>query len=470
MRMTRKRVLLGLGGFLLVAVAAVAVVVAIAFMTADTSNVGKLRFANALRIPPVLEARDGVLDLRLQRGTTELLPGRPAETWGANGAILGPTLRAARGDRVRVRVRNELPEATTLHWHGMHLPAVADGGPHQPIRPGETWWPTWRIEQPAASLWYHPHPHPRTADHVYRGIAGMFIVDDPAAARLALPREYGVDDVPVIVQDKRIDDDGSLDESSDPFNPVGRLGDEILVNGTRDPHLDVAHRRVRLRLLNASDARVYNIGFSDDRAYDLIATDGGLLAAPHRTRRVQLSPGERAEIVVAFETGERVVLRSFEPELGTDFFTSRFSGGDDTLDLLQLRAAERLAPAPPVPRRLAAIRGPSEADATRTRRFALSSSSSINDVSMAMERIDQTVAAGTTEIWDVRNATGTPHNFHVHGVSFASSARTVPPPGRTRSTCRPIRPCACSPGSAATAIPARRTCSTATCCGTRTMG
>lgn len=128
---------------------------------ADMSNVGQLRFANQLKIPPLLQPRlDGagrkVFNLRLQPGTSQLLAGKPTTTWGANGAYLGPTLRAVRGDQVVIKVRNDLPETTTIHWHGMHLPAAADGGPHQLINPGGTWSPSWRINQPAATLWYHP--------------------------------------------------------------------------------------------------------------------------------------------------------------------------------------------------------------------------------------------------------------------------------------------------------------------------
>jgi blue copper oxidase len=236
----------------------------------------------------------------------------------------------------------------------MHLPAAADGGPHQTIEPGETWTPRWEIDQPAATLWYHPHPHRQTADHVYRGIAGMFILDDPDADALPLPDTWGVNDVPVIIQDKRLHDDGSLDFSDRMISLTGRLGDKTLVNCTYDPHLDIRHQRVRFRLLNASNARIYNLGFSDDREFDLIATDGGLLETPQRLTRIQLSPGERAENVSAFEPGERVVLRSFEPELGTNFFENRFAGGDDSFDLLQIRAAPTLTPSPELPERLAA--------------------------------------------------------------------------------------------------------------------
>jgi blue copper oxidase len=392
------------------------------YSRADVNTVGELGFENELAIPPLLEPRaeDGrkVFDLTLQQGRAELLPGKPAETWGVNGAYLGPTLRAERGDRVELRVRNGLPETTTVHWHGMHLPAAADGGPHQPIDPGETWTPSWKIDQPAATLWYHPHPHSETADHVYRGVAGIFLLDDSDAEVLSLPAEYGVDDIPLIIQDKRLDGDGELDFSQGLISPTGRLGSTILVNGTYSPYLEIGDERVRLRLLNGSNARVYNVGFADDREFDLIATEGGLLEAPQRMGRVQLSPGERAEIVAAFEPRERIVLRSFEPELGTNFFEGRFAGGDDSFDLVQIRAGATLASSPSVPERLGSHEHLHAEEADRTRRFELNGTQ-INDKDMDMRRIDEVVRRGATEIWEVRNAAGTPHNFHVHGVSFA---------------------------------------------------
>jgi blue copper oxidase len=400
-----------------------AVVGALVFRNARTSTEGTIAFDQPLRIPPLLAPRtDGagrkVFDLRLQAGRTELLPGKPTSTWGINGPHLGPTLRASRGDTVLMRVRNTLRETTTLHWHGMHLPAAADGGPHQMIAPGETWTPTWRIDQPAATLWYHPHLMGATEDHVYRGLAGMWILDDPAAAELELPDAYGVDDIPLIVQDKRLDDAGRLDFGRAAISPTGRLGDDVLVNGTSRPYVAVRHERVRLRLLNGSTARVYDVGFADDRRFELIATDGGFLERPARLTRIKLSPGERAEIVVDVRPGERVVLRSFPPDLGTDFFNERFSGGDDTLDLLEIRVADQLVPAPPVPDRLTDLDAPEVSAASRVRRFELSGSSRINGARMDMGRIDATVARGATEIWEVSNPGNTPHSFHVHDVRF----------------------------------------------------
>jgi blue copper oxidase len=393
---------------------------------ADMSNLGRLSFANQLKIPPVLEPRVDeagrkVFDLRLQQGTSELLAGKPTQTWGANGTYLGPTIRATLGDQVAMQVTNRLPEPTTIHWHGMHLPAAADGGPHQPIPPGSTWSPSWRIDQPAATLWYHPHPHGATEDHVYRGVAGLFLLDDPEAGALPLPHRYGVDDIPVILQDKRFTAGGVLDFGQSPFSPIGRLGEQILINGTHDPHLTIGHQRVRLRLLNASTARVYHLGFADDRPFELIGTDGGLLERPQPTTRVPLSPGERAEIIATFRPGERVVLRSFPPDLGLDGFQGRFAGADDSFDLLQLRAGPRLTPSPPVPDRLVRHQQLDQAEVATTRRLELNGSSRINDLRMDLGRIDQTVTVDTTEVWEVANRSGNPHNFHVHGVQFKVS-------------------------------------------------
>jgi FtsP/CotA-like multicopper oxidase with cupredoxin domain len=392
------------------------------YTRADIHTVGDLDFANPLRIPPVLEPDTDaqgrkVFDLDLQQGTSELVPGRTTETWGANGSYLGPTLRASRGDEVLVNVHNDLSDATTIHWHGMHLPADADGNPHQPIAPGDTWSPYWRIDQPAATLFYHPHPHGQTADHVYRGVAGLFLLDD-ADAPSGLPSDYGANDIPVILQDKRFDNSGALDTGAPMISSLGQLGDTILVNGTYNPHVEVHDQLVRLRVLNASNGRVYNLGFDDDRRFDLVGTDGGLFLEPHATNRVQISPGERVEIVARFTPGERSVLRSYPPDLGLNFVQNRFSGGDDTFDLLEVRAADELAESAPVPDRIADDQLPDPDDAVTTRQFELNGSSRINGEPMDSTRVDTVVAVDTTEIWEVTNGSGNPHNFHVHDVQF----------------------------------------------------
>jgi blue copper oxidase len=382
---------------------------------APVSTVGKVDFDQRLAIPALARSHvtaDGtrVFDLTAQKGTTALLPGKPASTWGFNGSYLGPTLRAARGEQVRVNVRNELDETTTVHWHGMHLPARFDGGPHQPIEPGQTWSPHWRIDQPAATLWYHPHPHGETEDHINNGLAGMFILDEPGSqAARQLPDKYGVDDIPLIVQDKRIDGGGEIQD--------GGLGEDMLVNGTYGPYLDVITQRVRLRLLNASVKRVFSFGFSDNRPFTMVASDGGLLPAPVSLQRLLLSPGERAEIVVTMSPGKRVALRSYPPQLDMNAFAARFSGGGDEFDILELRSANRLRPSPELPRRRLAAAPNLDVAGAHTRRF-LMRGRDINGISMDLSRIDEAIELGSTEIWDVTNTDGEYHNFHVHDVQF----------------------------------------------------
>ena len=413
--------LLGVGGVVAVLVLVVVAVGVWWYRGVKESTVGELDFANALRIPPLAEptvAADGTkeFDLRFTAGETDLVDAGPSDTWGLNGTYLGPTVRASVGDRVRMHVTNGVDETTTLHWHGMHLPAAMDGGPHQMVEPGATWSPEWTIDQPAATLWYHPHLHGQTAEHVYRGAAGMFLIDDPAAAP-DLPATYGVDDVPLILQDKRFDGDGDLVDDEPLLNTVGFLGDTIVVNGTVNPHLDVTTERIRLRVLNASNARVYDLGFPDGRSFTQVASDSGLLERPNETDRLMLSPGERAEIVVDLEPGERTVLRSFAPDMGVPVM-ERFAGGDDTFDLVELRAAATLAPSPALPDRLAQIDAPEPADADTTRQLTLGGSR-INGDRMDMDRVDVEVPAGATEIWEIRNSDGNPHSFHPHLVHFA---------------------------------------------------
>jgi suppressor of ftsI len=343
-------------------------------------------------------------------GRSEFLPGKVTrDTWGINGAYLGPTIRAARGERVRVAVTNRLPEASTLHWHGMRLPARMDGGPHQMIEPGATWTPEWTIDQPAMTSWFHPHPHERTAMHVYRGLAGLFLVDDPRGPRL--PDRYGVDDIPVIVQDKKFDDDGALDTGGVDRGTFGLLGDVVLINGGYDPFFTATTELVRFRLLNASNARVYRIGFADDRTFHVVAGDAGPLHRPAAVDRVKISPGERVEIVVRFAPGESVVLnsRGESAKAANDI-------EEDDFDLMKIVASARPAAAEPLPVTLGGPASVAVPSGARVRQFLLTGSE-INDREMDLTRIDEVVPAGAVEIWEINNVTYA-HNFHIHEVAF----------------------------------------------------
>lgn len=389
---------------------------------------GEVDFDRPLAIPPLEDGRldasgTRVFELTARAGRTDLGGDEPSQTWGFNGAYLGPTLRAHRGERVAVNVTNTLETATSVHWHGMHLPARMDGGPHQAIEPGETWRPTWEVDQPAATLWYHPHPHGETADHVSRGLAGMVILADDEEAALALPRTYGVDDLPVIVQDKDVRGSGNLGSGS---------GRSIVVNGTKGPYAAVSSQRVRLRVLNASSMRVMDFRLDNDAPFAMVASDGGLLPKPFATNHVRLSPGERAELVVTMRAGETRVLQSVKPDLAGNFLSDHFDGGAASFDVLQLRAASTLNPSPAVPTTLSTTNldtagSPDKVDVHRS--FTLNGRE-INARSMDMGRIDFAPAVDTTELWRVVNEGGSAHSFHVHDVQFRvlSIDGATPPP------------------------------------------
>ncbi|WNG81904.1 multicopper oxidase domain-containing protein [Mycobacterium sp. ITM-2016-00316] len=386
-----------------------------------------------LPIPPLADSTVGpdgtrVFRLRAMAGETDMLPGVRTATWGFNGSILGPTLRARRGESVAVQVENALTEPTTVHWHGMHVPAQCDGGPHQTVPAGGRWEPRWQVRQPAATLWYHPHPHGVTEKHIYRGLAGMFLIDDDADGTVGLPRDYGVDDIPLIIQDRRFTPAGALDES-DPTD-IGLLGDTIVTNGIAGAHLTVRTEQVRLRILNGSGGRLYNLGFSDGRAFHIVAGDGGLLTAPVPVTRVQLSPGERAEIIVDCSTGNSAVLQSFpiDGRAGLDAEEAARFGVGDSFTILRLQPEPTLRPSAALPAALAAL--PALPDPARSvhREFELQWFM-INRNRMDMNRIDFQATVDTDEIWTVRNVDNWPHNFHVHDTQFrVIDIDGMPPP------------------------------------------
>lgn len=248
-----KRILFGI-----VVLAVIAGVILYSIIFTRVSNDG-LAFDNELTIPPEMELEEiepGVkrFELSVQRGEMSFLESGSSPTMGVNGSYLGPTVRANKGDRVVLDVLNRLDEDTTMHWHGMEVPAIMDGTPHQTIGPGSSWIAEYEIVQEAATLWYHPHTHGNTARQVFQGIAGLFIIDDENSQSLDLPDTYGVDDFPLVIQDREFNGDGSLRYR---VRQGGNYGDEILVNGTYNPQLSVESRPTRFRILNGSNARIY---------------------------------------------------------------------------------------------------------------------------------------------------------------------------------------------------------------------
>ncbi|MDO5033070.1 multicopper oxidase family protein [Corynebacterium sp.] len=379
----------------------------------------------ALPIPPLLEGEmDGdtrVFKLTAQDGHSEILPGTTStRTWGFNGPFLGPTLRAHKGDKVRAEITNDLIEMTTVHWHGMKLPAYSDGGPHSPIQVGETWKPEWEIIQPAATVWYHPHPHMATATHAYRGLAGMFILDDDVSDSLDLPHDYGVDDIPVVIMDAKFTDDGQLDEKSD--GTLGLLGTTPLVNGIANASFQASTRRVRLRLLNGASMRFYTLALSEG-SFQVIATDVGLLPAPKEAEELLIGPGERIEVLVDVPSGTEITLRSVARKdnfgIPKDEYSVDF-GFQDEFDLLRIAGPEESAPEPgPLPAELdpAAAATP-DTHGLKEREFLLNTFM-INGQLMDMARVDTVIDTDEPEVWTVTNENADwPHNFHIHNARF----------------------------------------------------
>jgi blue copper oxidase len=245
---------------------------------------------NPLWIPDTISG--GTYNLNLVDTFAQLRPGNQTITAGVNNKFWGPTLFFQKGETVNFNVHNFLNDSTTIHWHGMHLPAVMDGGPHQVIPPGTIWQPYWQVTNNAATYWYHPHLHEMTQEQMTKGLGGFIIVRDEVESQLALPRNYGVDDIPIALTSRRYN-------AANAFVTVNTAyGDYMLTNGTPDAEVSLPKQYVRLRILNAEMERAYNLGFSDDRNFYIIANDGGLLNAPVEVNRVILAVGERIEILV----------------------------------------------------------------------------------------------------------------------------------------------------------------------------
>ncbi|HFQ15784.1 MAG TPA: oxidase [Rhodobacteraceae bacterium] len=418
-------------------------------------------FRNPLRIPPLLEGdmRDGekAFDLRIQRGAMTFFPGFKTPTMGINGDYLGPTLRVKVGDRLRLKVSNAIGEPTTLHWHGLHLPAREDGGPHQVIAPGADWTARFPVRQLPATCWYHPHMLGRTGEQVWAGLAGLILIENEASAALAIPNDYGVDDIPLVIQDRAFNEDGSFAYATSMHDiMMGMRGDTILVNGTREPFFSATTSKVRFRILNGSNARFYNLGLDDGRAFHQIGTDGSFLEAPVPVSRVALGPGERADIVVDVSDGKPVRLANF-PFAGSGGLLgtlrrgmgmmrnmmNRGAGDDnDSYAVLEIRPAKARKALAELPARLVTLPRLREEDATVTRRFTLEMGMgmgmmmgggggkpfTINGKAMDMARVDETIRLGTTEIWEISNSSPLPHPFHIHDIQFLILDRNGTPP------------------------------------------
>lgn len=385
-----------------------------------------------LPIPPVLESEtlpDGtrVFNLEAREGRREFFDNKSTRTLGYNGDYLGPTIRASRGDNVIVRIKNSLDDPTTFHWHGADVPDEADGGPHQIISPDDTREAVFTVQQNAATLWYHPHFMGTTGKQVYEGLAGLFLIDDEVSDSLGLPDEYGIDDIPIILQERDFANNGTFRyRPSMPDVMHGYFGNQMLVNGAISPYKEVPRGPVRLRLLNGSNSTLLRITFGDFVELYQIATDGGFVEAPIPVNFVILSPGERVELIADFSLTDESTVK-----LMAD------TNGQQRYEAMEFRLGGRKQPSWDVPESLVEVEDIPESESDNTRRFVMQSGMgarmTINGKVMNMNRVDERLKLGDTEIWDIENRDGMmsqPHSFHVHQVQFRILDINGEPPPR----------------------------------------
>ncbi|PCJ81655.1 MAG: bilirubin oxidase [Bacteroidetes bacterium] len=398
---------------------------------------------NPLVIPPALSGTD--FDLTIQHGSVEFTPGVTTSTMGVNGDILGPTLIFTQGETVNIAVHNEIGDTTTVHWHGMHIPAAMDGGPHTPIPPGTTWNPTFTIMDHASTMWYHPHLMHKTNTHIQMGIAGFVIIKDAEEAALNLPRTYGVDDIPVVFQTKTIDENGQIDTD------MAHAGMDTLVlaNGTPNAYFDAPAQMFRVRMLDASSERSYNIGLSNNAPFVVIGSDGGLLTSGTPLTRLLISPGERYEIIIDLSglEGESVQIMNYGSAMPAGVYGNATTLGPSSPDpipfyydnplngsdfaLLTLNVGPQTAnPVLSTPQTLAATTDLEYSSVDFTRQILMSPVGGMmgpqgltgpfqfNGNLFDMNVVNYEVDLNNTEVWTITNQSAISHPFHIHDVQF----------------------------------------------------
>ncbi|MDR3679509.1 MAG: multicopper oxidase domain-containing protein [Flavipsychrobacter sp.] len=388
---------------------------------------------NQLSIPDTLSGTS--FDLTVHQDSVQFYPGSITHTYGINGnSYGGPTLIINKGDNISLNVHNNMGDTTTMHWHGLHVAPKNDGGPYSMVMSGMSWNPRFIVRNSAATYWYHPHMMAKTAEQAIKGDIGLIIVRDNAEAVLNLPRHYGVDDFPIIVQSVELN-------ASNQFMPKGMVDSILFVNGTTSPYVSMPSQVVRMRLLNASGERTMNFGCTANKSFYVIGNDDGLLPAPVPAIRIRLSPGERAEVLVDLTgmSGQTIYLKSYASELPTGIqggptmvmpagsppMNSPLNGID--FNILQINVgAQTATPVTSVPAVLITDTAYLEGSAHTTRTINMTADSLMvmdgpfyfNDSLFNMMRVDYHIPLGNTEIWKLTNQTMVAHPFHIHDVYF----------------------------------------------------
>ena len=391
-----------------------------------------------LLIPDTLSGNQ--INLEIRNGSKAFFPGTPTQTMGINGDILAPTLILRKHQNISFQVKNNLSDTTTIHWHGMHVAPQNDGGPHITILPGATWSPSFEVLDQASTHWYHPHLHMKTYDHVQKGIAGFIIVKDEVESKLVLPRTYGVDDIPLAIQTKGIDANNQIVTTHTALDTL------LMVNGTINPYVNLPKQVVRLRLLNGSPERLYNLGFTANKTFYQIGSDGGLLTAPVTLTRLLLAPGERAEILVNLSDVEQSQIElinygneipngrygAAQPGMGAgqqipNYSQNKLNGSIFTILKINITSPTQ-NPVLSIPTTLIAHQPWLANSANTTRNIVFSSMTMgqgaingpfvFNNEHFDMDVINFKVPFENIEIWELRNQSPIAHPFHLHNVQF----------------------------------------------------
>lgn len=402
-----------------------------------------------LSIPDTLSGNSFTLNIR---DTTHVFyNGFQTATFGVNASYLGPTLILNKGDSININVVNHLMDTTTIHWHGLHVSAQNDGGPHTVIPPSHTWTPGFKVRDHASTYWYHPHLHMMTNFHATKGAAGLIIVRDSTERQLNLPRTYGVDDFPLVVQSKCFDGTKQI-IINNPYDST------MVVNGTRNAFLAVPAQVVRLRLLNASPERVYNFALQNNLVFYQIASDGGLLNAPVPLTRLRLAPGERAEILVDFagQQGQVIQLLSMASELPNGIYGALQPGmgagqvipgytsnplNGANFQVMTFQVTPPTSSPVTVVTTTLVQNSPwltSSANGFKTLTFsplnqgpgAIQGPFLINNTSFDMNVVNYTIPKDNIEVWTLTNQSPIAHPFHIHDVQFYITELNgvLPPP------------------------------------------
>lgn len=383
------------------------------------------------RLLPIPNTVTGATSLTAQATNTNINGNSFSVLGYQSGGILGPTIRANTGTNANINFQNNLSEKSNIHWHGLKIPADMDGHPEAFVNSGGSFNFQFAINQRAALNWYHPHPDGATARQAFQGLAGLFIVNDAEEAALNLPS--GIYEIPLVIQDKRLTSSGIAYNPTSMEVMTGYMGETILVNGEASPFTEIATRFYRLRILNGSNARIYNLALSNNADLIVIGNDGGLLKNPVTVKNILLSPGERLDVLVNFSglsMGTEVFL---EYKM---FDNAGSAQGKQGFKILKFKITQTVNDSFNVPSSLSSINSIQASAATRTRNFVLSvmqmsggmnmtGMHQINGKTYNKNRIDETVTANATEIWEFDNSQGDePHPIHLHGVHFQVLERT----------------------------------------------